>query len=221
MGHRRQLERIIEAAFTCLIAGALTFCTFVGVSAAQSQRQQLIAAAKMNCHTTRAQLEETQLPNLRRRHTAFDTLLIDWKEKMPPQHRQNIPIQLQDGLKFEIAALQLLVLSYDALEHVIRACEALTEQVGPEMIAPLADSASQLNSGLQELRERWKQQPQRKAEFKAALDTAVELMIRYNASKSPSYIAMKADLDPDTFDEVIAHQVTLLATVRNGLNLLK
>ena len=138
MGHRRQLERIIEAALTCLIAGALTFCTFVGVSAAQSQRQQLIAAAKMNCHTTRAQLEETQLPNLRRRHTAFDTLLIDWKEKMPPQHRQNIPIQLQDGLKFEIAALQLLVLSHDALEHVIRACEALTEQVGPEMIAPLA-----------------------------------------------------------------------------------
>ncbi len=139
---------------------------------------------------------------------------------MPAHLRENMPAQLQDGLNVELAAFKLLLDSYDALEKLIKACEAVTEETNRGAMAQLADGATQLDNGLKQLQGRWKQ-PQARADFKSSLNKNVDLMIQYNTSKVSTYITMKVELDPDRLDDAITYQRTLLSSVQVGLNLLK
>lgn len=220
MGHRKPLVRFLQqAAFAGLLAGALSLCTLIEIHAAQSQRQQLVAAVKESCRTSKAQLEQTQLPNLRKKQTAFRVLFTDWKEKMPAHLRENMPAQLQDGLNVEVPRFNALLASYDALEYLLKACEAVTDH--PGAIAQLADGATQLDDKLKQLQALWNQRPQARADFKSSLNKTVDLMLQYNAPKASTYITMKVELDPDRLDDAITYQRSLLISVQVGLNLLK
>lgn len=220
MDHRKPLVTFLQqAAFAGLLAGVLNLCTVIEVRAAQSERQQLVAAVEESCRTSKAQLEQTQLPNLRKKQTAFSVLFTDWKEKMPAHLRENMPAQLQEGLNVELPRFKALLASYDALESLLNACEAVRENQGS--IAQLADGTTQLDDKLKQLQGLWNQRPQGRADFKSSLNRTVNLMIQYNVSKTSTYITMKVQLDPDRLDEAIMYQRTLLISVQVSLNRLK
>jgi|ERR1043165_155107 hypothetical protein len=141
--------------------------------------------------------------------TAHQTLHDDMGDKMPPD--------LARDLTRELDILVHLHNGQPLLYELVKEEQSLLDEQNRYSPTDIQANISSMLKGRQDLQAALRGKFAQRSDYKKRLQTAIEALTTANPQKTETYRAVKACLDPDALDQLIANQIDVLQGTRDWL----
>jgi chromosome segregation ATPase len=141
--------------------------------------------------------------------TTHQTLHDDMGDKMPQD--------LARDLTRELDILLHLHDSQPLLSELLQEEQSLLDGQGLYSPAHIQANISGMMNALLQLQATLRDKSAQRREYRKRLQTAIDALITANPQKTETYKAVKACLDPDALDQLIANQIAVLQGTRDWL----